>query len=79
MLVLGRKQGESVLIDGGIRVTILRTNGRITRIGIEAPPEISIRRSELDACDDHVSQNIGVVESSVLDSVCQDTDIGASI
>ena len=48
MLVLTRNEGESIMIAGDIRVTILRTNGRTIRLGIEAPEDVRIRRSELD-------------------------------
>jgi carbon storage regulator len=47
MLVLSRKENETIVIDTNIRVTILRCgNGRV-RIGIQAPDEVSIKRSEL--------------------------------
>lgn len=48
MLVLTRRQEESFEIDGGITIHVLRTeNGRV-KIGIDAPREIGIWRSELD-------------------------------
>jgi carbon storage regulator len=47
MLVLSRKNCESVVIDGGIIVTVLAVNGNVVRLGIEAPKEVSIHRSEL--------------------------------
>jgi carbon storage regulator len=48
MLVLGRKEGESFFIGKDIVVTILRTQpGGNTRIGIDAPKEITILRREL--------------------------------
>lgn len=49
MLVLTRRPGESILIDGGIKVTVLtlcRDTGQV-RIGIDAPKEVSIVREEL--------------------------------
>jgi len=47
MLVLSRKVGETLVIDGRIRVTIVSTqNGRV-RVGIEAPRDVHIVRSEL--------------------------------
>ena len=48
MLVLSRKVGESILISGSIRVTVVQSarNGCI-RLGIEAPPEVKVLREEL--------------------------------
>ncbi len=47
MLVLSRKTGESIVIGDGIVIRVLGMNGRAIRLGIEAPPEVSIRREEL--------------------------------
>lgn len=47
MLVLSRKSGESIVIDGNIEVSVLRINGNRIRLGIHAPPEISIQRREI--------------------------------
>ena len=48
MLVLARVQGQSVVLDGGITVTVLETRGGIVRLGIEAPFEVGVRRGELE-------------------------------
>jgi len=47
MLVLSRKPLESVLIGSGVRVTILKVDRNQVRIGIEAPKDVSVLRSEL--------------------------------
>jgi carbon storage regulator len=47
MLVLSRKVGESVVIEGGIVVRVLAVHGGRIQLGIEAPAEVSVRRSEL--------------------------------
>jgi carbon storage regulator len=47
MLVLSRKIGESIVIGGGITVTVLRMKGNVVQVGIDAPKEISIHRTEL--------------------------------
>jgi carbon storage regulator len=47
MLVLSRKKGESVVIDRGIRITVLEVRGNTVRLGIEAPEAISVLRGEL--------------------------------
>jgi carbon storage regulator len=47
MLILSRKPGETVVIDGRIRVTVMRVEGEVVKIGIEAPAEISVHRQEV--------------------------------
>jgi carbon storage regulator len=47
MLVLNRRPGEAILLDGGIRVVVLSSDKRGTRLGIEAPPSTGILREEL--------------------------------
>jgi carbon storage regulator len=46
-LILSRRRGESIIIDGDIKVTILDTRGNQTRVGIQAPKEVEILREEL--------------------------------
>jgi carbon storage regulator CsrA len=48
MLVLSRKPGESIIIAGEIKITILEVIGNRVRVGIEAPKHIPIVRAELD-------------------------------
>jgi len=47
MLVLSRKENERVVIDGNIIVTVVRVAGGKVRLGIEAPPEVHVKREEL--------------------------------
>ena len=51
MLVLTRKENEKIRIGDNIVLTVVRTTGDRVRIGIEAPPDISILRNELKAKD----------------------------
>jgi len=51
MLVLSRRAGESIVINGGITVSVVKVKGRVVQIGIDAPVDVSIRRSEL--CERH--------------------------
>lgn len=47
MLVISRKPGETIVISGNIRITILNSSGDKVNIGIEAPKEIKVMRQEL--------------------------------
>jgi carbon storage regulator len=49
MLVLNRKAGEAIVIDGGIRIVILSVDKRGVRLGVEAPATTGILREELVA------------------------------
>lgn len=47
MLVLSRKRGESIDIGGNIKVIVVDNRPGKVRLGIEAPKEVSVVRSEL--------------------------------
>jgi len=47
MLILSRKQGQSLIIDEDITVTILSIRNGQIRIGIDAPTTIPVLREEL--------------------------------
>ena len=47
MLILQRKEGESLLIGDEVEVTVLAVEAGRVRLAISAPSEISILRSEL--------------------------------
>lgn len=47
MLVLGRKRGESIIIDDQIEITINSVEGETVKLGIEAPRHITIHRKEV--------------------------------
>jgi carbon storage regulator len=47
MLVLRRKVGESIVLAGVINISVLAVEGERVKIGISAPPDITIVREEL--------------------------------
>lgn len=49
MLILGRRTGDSIVIDGGIRVVVLACDRGGVRLGIEAPAHVTILRGEIVA------------------------------
>ena len=47
MLVLTRRVGEEIVIDGTVRVTIVSMhNGRV-KVGITAPEQVTVHRGEV--------------------------------
>lgn len=47
MIVIPRKQGESIVIGDHIIVTVIEIRGDTVRLGIEHPPEVSVHRREV--------------------------------
>ena len=63
MLVLSRREKETVVIGGRILVRLNRIRGNKVSIGIEAPGDMQIRRGELfddfveDSCEISAAEN----------------------
>ena len=50
MLILTRKPingHSSIVVDGNIRITVLGVKGNQVRIGVDAPPEVTVHREEV--------------------------------
>ncbi len=47
MLVLSRKMSERILVGSEIWITVVKIEGNQVRLGIEAPTDVTILRSEL--------------------------------
>lgn len=47
MLILSRKSGESIVIDGQVVVKIVRVEGDVVKVGIEAPTHVPVHRKEV--------------------------------
>lgn len=47
MLILSRKPGESLIIDGRITVKVVRLDGDVVKLGIEAPGDVPVHREEV--------------------------------
>lgn len=50
MLVLSRRPGETIEIDGGrIKITVIGFRNGKVRIGIDAPKDVAVNRGEVQA------------------------------
>lgn len=47
MLVLTRRIGEEIVIDGDIRVTVVAIKGDRIRLGVTAPASVQVDRKEI--------------------------------
>ena len=47
MLILSRKVGQSIVINGNVIVKVVRVDGDQIKLGIQAPVEISVHREEI--------------------------------
>ncbi len=47
MLILSRKLNESIVIDGRITVRVMRLDGDVVKLGIEAPSDVPVHRQEV--------------------------------
>ena len=66
MLVLSRKVGEKLVIDGNITVEVVKVQGNRITIGINAPADVKILRGELNQAR-AVTQNVElIVENGLL-------------
>lgn len=66
MLVLSRRQGESIIIGGEIVVTIVEVRGGQVRLGIDAPRSVDVHREEIyrEVC----RENLAATQSANTDS-----------
>jgi carbon storage regulator len=63
MLYLARKEGESIIINNCIEMTVVEVRGRTVRLGFTFPPEATIMRKEL--YDKIRQQNIAASASDI--------------
>lgn len=55
MLVIGRRDGERILIGPDIEVVLVRSRAGEARLGIEAPSDVVILREELNEEQEEVN------------------------
>ncbi|HZU38464.1 MAG TPA: carbon storage regulator [Gemmataceae bacterium] len=71
MLVLTRRPGDQIVIDGNIRLTVVSVKGDRVRIGIEAPPTVLVDRGEIHERRQHSPTQVPH-PCFILESACPD-------
>ena len=78
MLILGRREGDSILIEGGIRIVVVSCDRGGVRIGIEAPSDVKILRGEVADKIALENQRATTVPSALLASLVAPTATAAA-
>jgi carbon storage regulator len=47
MLVLSRKEAQTIRINDDIEIVVVRVNGNRVKIGVQAPQDVKVLRGEL--------------------------------
>ena len=64
MLVLSRKENESIVINNEITIVVVEIRGDKVRLGVEAPKEVPVHRREVyDAIKRAVDANNAELDS----------------
>ena len=72
MLILSRKQEESILVGPDIKIKVLSIEKGNVKLGIEAPNDVSILRQELTEAVSEINKKASKnVDKSVLDAFFQ--------
>ncbi|MFN8666526.1 MAG: carbon storage regulator [Gemmatimonadaceae bacterium] len=76
MLILSRRAGDAIIIEGGIRIVVLASDRRGVRLGIEAPPHVSIVREEIvtQIADENRRANVGAEAAVLVGGVAAKTE-----
>ena len=64
MLVLSRKMQQQIQIGDNITITVVRVTGKSVRIGISAPQDVRVMRSELAEAPLPISRSAGLARKS---------------
>jgi carbon storage regulator len=64
MLVLSRRPNESIVINDKIVITVIEIRGDKVRLGIEAPRDVSVHRSEVYSAIQRAESEVSDVPAS---------------
>jgi carbon storage regulator len=68
MLVLSRQRDESIIIGDNVQITVVDIRGDKVRLGIDAPPDITVHRKEVfDAIQRENRKAAGIATEDLAD------------
>ena len=65
MLVLSRRPNESIMINDKIVITVIEIRGDKVRLGIEAPRDVPVHRSEVYSAIQRAESDVPASDDSV--------------
>lgn len=65
MLVLSRRDGEQIVVGDDVIIKVLAVARGRVRVGIEAPRNIQVRRSEIPSRENNLSESLSRPERPV--------------
>ncbi|RLS35400.1 MAG: carbon storage regulator [Planctomycetota bacterium] len=65
MLVLSRRPNESIVINDKIVITVIEIRGDKVRLGIEAPRDVPVHRSEVYSAIQRAESDVPASDDSV--------------
>ncbi len=72
MLILSRKADESIVINDNITVKIISVDKGVVKLGIEAPSDVTILRSELTKAVEYTNKEASFhIDASVLSKLSE--------
>ncbi len=79
MLVLSRKVGEQIVIDGNIVLTVVEVSGNRIRLGITAPRDKAVVRGELVGFGHDLESCIPETTPTATPTITTSCDVGFSL
>ncbi|MGP4077718.1 carbon storage regulator CsrA [Halobacillus sp. K22] len=67
MLILNRKEGESIRIGDDVEIKIVSIEGGQVKVGIEAPRNVAIHRQEIYASIQEENTEAATLSKNLLD------------
>lgn len=81
MLVLSRKKNESITLNNNIVIKVISVDGETVRLGIEAPREVEIYRTEIYEAiqEENRVASESTISRSFINVIFQEEQVGLQV